>query len=92
MLLDIAAILALSAHAPVEAAAAPPSTLDDAVRRYGPPTLRQPRADGGQKLRWVRPRDSLLAIMDVATVEVDAAGKVLKAETRTVAMKSPTGY
>ncbi|MBO9559343.1 MAG: hypothetical protein J7515_12300 [Caulobacter sp.] len=77
---------------PSSPALSSPSTAREAVDRYGQPTLRQPLADGGERLRWIRLRETILASMDVRTVEVDAAGRVVRASQRTVAMKDPAAY
>ena len=73
---------------------APPTlkTAREAVNRYGAPTLRQPLADGGERLRWVRLRETILALMDVRTVDVDAAGRIVRANERTVSLKDPAAY
>jgi hypothetical protein len=73
-------------------APAPLKTRGEAVERYGLPTLRQPLADGGERLRWIRLHETILATMDVKTIDVDVAGRVVQASVRTVRVKDPAAY
>lgn len=89
MLLDmIPAVQAL----PAATAQASFRTAQDAVALYGQPTLRQPIQDGGERLRWIVLHETVLASMEVKTVDVDASGRVIQATVRTVRMKDPTSY
>lgn len=76
----------------MKAASAPARTLDEALRQYGQPTLRQPLPDGRERLRWIRVHDSLLASMDVTTAEVNAAGRIEKLDRRAVKTRDPAAY
>lgn len=71
---------------------APARTLEEALRQYGQPTLRQPLLGGRERLRWIKVHDSLLASMDVTTVEVNAAGQVEKLDRRAVKTRDPAAY
>lgn len=76
----------------LQSAQSPPKSAEEAVERYGRPTLRQPLAKGGERLRWIALRETILASMDVRTLEIDAAGRVVRASERTVRMKDPAAY
>jgi|EndMetStandDraft_6_1072998.scaffolds.fasta_scaffold01026_2 hypothetical protein len=72
--------------------AAPARTLAEALQQYGQPTLRQPLPDGRERLRWIKVHDSLLASMDVTTIEVSAAGRIEKLDRRAVKTRDPAAY
>lgn len=57
-----------------------PVDRQEALARYGAPAARTPTSGGGERLRWVRPEESLLAGLYVTTVEVDRDGKVLRVD------------
>ena len=89
MLLD--AIPAIETPNPPSAQSSPKSA-EEAIQRYGRPTVRHSLAAGGERLRWISLRETILASMDVRTVETDAAGRVVRASERTVSMKDPAAY
>lgn len=90
MLLDV--VPAVQAPPAAASAASPLRTAHDAIALYGQPTLRQPVQGGGERLRWISLHETVLASMDVKTVDVDASGRVVQASVRTVRMKDPTSY
>ena len=79
---------------PPRAASVAPSlrTAKDAIALYGQPTLRQPAQGGGERLRWISLYETVLASMDVKTVDVDSSGHVVQASMRTVRMRDPASY
>lgn len=80
-------------QAPTATRAAPPlRTAQDAIALYGKPTLRQPIQGGGERLRWISLHETVLASMDVKTVDLDTSGRIVQASMRTVRMRDPASY
>lgn len=77
--LALLAAAAFAGGAPAEQPSRP-ANLNEALVRYGAPAARTPTASGGERLRWVRAEESILAGLYVTTVEVDRDGKVLRAD------------
>lgn len=75
-----------------QSAQSPPKSAEEAIKRYGRPTVRHALAAGGERLRWIALRETILASMDVRTVETDVSGRVVRASERTVSMKDPAAY
>ncbi len=82
----------LAAAAALASADPAPTSRDEALARYGAPAARVATPDGGERLRWAAPRDSVLATMDLTTVEVDRQGKVMRVERRLVKMRDPAAW
>lgn len=78
--LALLAAAALTGGAPAEQTSHRPADRNAALALYGAPAARAPTASGGERLRWVKAEESLLAGLYVTTVEVDREGKVVRAE------------
>lgn len=83
----ISALLAVAA-----VAASDPANRDEALARYGAPAARVATPNGGERLRWVKAEESVLAGLYVTTVEVDRQGKVMRLDRRVLRDRAPAGY
>lgn len=70
----------LASATPPDPSAHRPADRRQAMALYGAPAARTPTANGGERLRWVRAEESVLAGLYVTTVEVDRDGKVLRVD------------
>jgi hypothetical protein len=62
----------------------PLKTRDEALRIFGHPSMRQPLADGGERLRWIKADQSLLARLDVVTIDINGGGDVQRVRKETM--------